>query len=175
MKEQIMAALSPKDIFDYYGIEQQKNKYLCPLHNDTHPSITVKGDLWRCWVCQDKSQNVVDFVMLHDGVGYADAIKKLCEIAGLEDAKNAPCIVNYKKELGFIEERINFCKNSLLFDFNHKESILKDLEKYESKKSDIMQALESDSTFMENELERVRISSDRKFDRNINEFERKRS
>ena len=153
MRNKILDEIKPLDVLSYYGIENSRNKFLCPFHADTHPSMSVKGDLIRCWVCMDKSVNVIDFVMQYENLSFGKAIEKICDMFGIaNNEKNIPKIRNYKKDLESINNKINFCKNIQKFDFIDRQMAIDEIEKLESEKSEIL----SNDEFIENELEKVR-------------------
>ena len=105
----ILEAIKPRDILEYYGVEEKRGRFLCPFHKDTNPSMTIKGDLIRCWSCMGESINVIDFVMRYEGLGFVDAIKVLANIAGLEmdnklTKKKKP---NYYRMIKDIDNELN--------------------------------------------------------------------
>lgn len=62
--DQIINSASLSKMFEYYGIEKQRNgAYLCPFHNDTNPSLTITEDdrHFECWSCHEKG-NIDNFV-----------------------------------------------------------------------------------------------------------------
>lgn len=153
MKDKILSEIKPLDILNYYGIKNNRNKFLCPFHADKHPSMSIKGDLIRCWVCMDKSVNVIDFVMQYENISFGKAIEKICDMFGIaNNVKNAPKIRNYKKDLENINNKINFCKNIQNFDFIDKEMAINEVKKLENEKNEIL----SNDEFVEIELEKVR-------------------
>lgn len=69
-------------------------KGLCPLHDDTKPSLTVNSrhQSWKCWVC-DVGGDVFDFIMKTHGVGFPAAMHILARRAGIPtDVKITPRI-----------------------------------------------------------------------------------
>lgn len=58
------------------------DKGLCPFHPDKHPSLTVKGDKWRCWSCGEGG-DVIDFTRKYYGLDTKGAIKLLADRAGI--------------------------------------------------------------------------------------------
>lgn len=169
MRNRVIAEVKPGDLMDYFGISEVRGKYLCPFHADTNPSMTIKGDLIRCWVCQDKAVNVIDFAMMHEGIGFSDAINLLCEIGNIDNTqKKTEKTVNYKKAIESINNSIKFAKNALLFDFNDIGSIQKDIERLERKKRDLLSMMLADSKYIEREIEKERES----IDKSATEFKR---
>lgn len=56
---------------------------MCPFHNDTSPSITVKGNRWTCWACGAKG-DVIDFTQRFHSIGFRDAVAKLGSDFGVQ-------------------------------------------------------------------------------------------
>lgn len=69
--------IPPERVIEYYaGVQGVHNRYLCPFHNDKHPSISVKGQRWTCWAC-GASGDIIDFTKRYFGIGFRDAVAKL--------------------------------------------------------------------------------------------------
>ena len=72
------------DIIDVVGefvkLKKRGSNYmgLCPFHNEKSPSFTVSPskEIYKCFGC-GKSGNAIGFVMEHEKVGYADALRWL--------------------------------------------------------------------------------------------------
>ena len=76
---EIKRNVSPVEAIERYtGAKRTHNKYLCPFHNDRHPSLSVKADHWRCWTC-DKGGDVINFTQLYFGISFKEAAIKLAE------------------------------------------------------------------------------------------------
>lgn len=60
---QIYNQASLSEMFDYYGIKRINNRYICPFHDDNHPSMTITKDdkIFTCWSCHTTG-TIVDFV-----------------------------------------------------------------------------------------------------------------
>ena len=81
--QELKQNISPVQAIEYYtGQRGSHGKYLCPFHNDTHPSITVKGDRWTCWVCGAKG-DIIDFTQRYHDIGFRDAIARLSDDFGV--------------------------------------------------------------------------------------------
>lgn len=76
-----------KEVINRYSISQlnKNNKTICPFHNDTKPSLSVKGQRFKCFVC-DAGGDAIDFVSHLYGLKPLDAAKMInCDFAlGLE-------------------------------------------------------------------------------------------
>nr|WP_246314474.1 DNA primase [Kineococcus aurantiacus] len=60
-------------------------KGLCPFHDERTPSFTVRPATgrWRCFGCGE-SGDAIEFVMKIDGLGFADAVERLAQRAGVQ-------------------------------------------------------------------------------------------
>lgn len=109
-RDVILEAIKPRDILEYYGIEEKKGRFLCPFHKDTNPSMTIKGDLIRCWSCMGNSINVIDFVMKYENIDFLKALQVLVELAGFEtgsiEATARSRNIQIRKTLRDIDEEI---------------------------------------------------------------------
>lgn len=147
MRDRILEEVKPEKVMDYYGIEGKRGRYLCPFHNDTKPSMTIKGDLIRCWSCMGKSVNVIDFVIQKDNVGFRDALERLANMAGLtigEDSFRRSAKIDYSKLIRKNEEQIKELETMLEGggELVNEKAILYDLTALQSKKQMLMRALE---------------------------------
>lgn len=55
------------------GIRIQRNKALCPIHNDHRPSMTFRNNRFRCWSCSI-SGDAIDLVRMVMNLSYIEAI-----------------------------------------------------------------------------------------------------
>lgn len=75
--QELKQNITPAQAIEYYtGHVVRRNKCLCPFHNDRDPSLTIKGDMWRCWPCQIGG-DVIEFTQRYFGIGFRDAVAKL--------------------------------------------------------------------------------------------------
>jgi hypothetical protein len=56
--------------------------WLCPLHDDHDPSLTVDAKGWRCWPC-GIGGDAAELVMRLRGIGFPEAKRWLAELAGI--------------------------------------------------------------------------------------------
>ena len=78
------------DVLNYYGVDFNHNKALCPFHNDNNPSFVVNKEkkIATCFSCGVKG-NVISFVQKYEklvnnnDISVNDAIKKVVEICNL--------------------------------------------------------------------------------------------
>ena len=75
--EEIKARLYLPEVAKFYGMEiDNKNKAICPFHDDHHPSLSFKNNKFKCFVCQTGG-TVIDFVMNYFGLTAMQAAQKL--------------------------------------------------------------------------------------------------
>lgn len=88
--DRILDAASIVDVIgDFVALRRRGANYTacCPFHHEKTPSFSVspsKG-IFKCFGC-GKAGNVVNFVMEHEQLGYADALKYLGKKYGIEVA-----------------------------------------------------------------------------------------
>ena len=67
------------------GVHLERDKGLCPFHPDKHPSLSVKGERWKCWGCGEGG-DVIDFTAKYHGIDTKAAIRLLADRAGIKPA-----------------------------------------------------------------------------------------
>ncbi len=90
-QQTIQAILARIDIIDIVGgfvrLKKRGSNYLglCPFHNEKTPSFTVSPskEIYKCFGC-GKSGNSISFIMEHEKLGYADALKWLANKYNIE-------------------------------------------------------------------------------------------
>ena len=87
-KEIIDEIKSHNDIVDVIGSYinlNEKNKALCPFHDDHSPSFSVHPDkqIYKCFSCGE-SGNVITFVQKYNGVSFEEALSILADRAGIK-------------------------------------------------------------------------------------------
>lgn len=70
-------------VCEYYGINIKKGKGICPFHSDHEPSLSLKGNRYKCFVC-GAGGDLIDMIKYKEGINYLEAIKKALEILGLD-------------------------------------------------------------------------------------------
>lgn len=76
--DQIKSQIKMPDVLKRYGIYLNKNKCICPFHNEKTPSFKIyKNDtMFKCFGCGVYG-DVVDFVMQMDNCDFQAALQKL--------------------------------------------------------------------------------------------------
>lgn len=78
MKEEILTKVNLNDILDYYNLELVKGKMCCPFHYEKTPSLSVKGEIWKCFGC-GLGGDLFSFVMKYEDVDFNEACKIINE------------------------------------------------------------------------------------------------
>lgn len=111
---------SKNDIVDVIGSYislNDKNKALCPFHDDHSPSFSVQKDkqIYKCFSCGE-SGNVITFVQKYNGIIFTEALKMLADRAGIPLNVSTTRKINTKYEkLYEINDTVNkYFKANLL-------------------------------------------------------------
>lgn len=111
---------SKNDIVDVIGSYislNDKNKALCPFHDDHSPSFSVQKDkqIYKCFSCGE-SGNVITFVQKYNGITFTEALKILADRAGIPLNVSTTRKINTKYEkLYEINDTVNkYFKANLL-------------------------------------------------------------
>lgn len=80
------------DIIQFYvKLESKQNGYigLCPFHKERTPSFSIKpGICYKCFGCDVKGNNPVDFIMKHDGKSFEEAVIEVLNLAGINSMES---------------------------------------------------------------------------------------
>jgi len=94
--------LRAKDIIaDNLGlVENGSKKVICPLHNDTHPSMSwyKEGLMWRCHVCAGQI-DIYTYYQNYEGMEFTEAVDKVNEIVGGRNIAHKPIVA---KDVAFV-------------------------------------------------------------------------
>ena len=84
-----------KDVLNKYSIKlNNRNKAICPFHNEKTASFSVKGTMFYCFGCGEKGDSI-NFTMKIENCSFLEAIKILgCN----EERQNRFYTVNNKRE-----------------------------------------------------------------------------
>lgn len=87
--EIIIEKVSMRELLGYYGFKQVRGKYICPFHEDKHPSAILyeKTNTFHCFV-DDITYNVINFVCAYEHCTKSTAIKHLDAIFKLGLTEN---------------------------------------------------------------------------------------
>lgn len=105
------------DVIGSYISLNDKNKALCPFHDDHSPSFSVQKDkqIYKCFSCGE-SGNVITFVQKYNGITFTEALKMLADRAGIPLNVSTTRKINTKYEkLYEINDTVNkYFKANLL-------------------------------------------------------------
>lgn len=73
---EVKSKISLVDVLNYYGIEVENNRIHCFMHDDKHPSVSIRGNRWKCWVC-NFSGTALDWVAMYENVDILTAAQIL--------------------------------------------------------------------------------------------------
>ena len=127
-KEVIDEIKAHNDIVDVIGSYidlNEKNKALCPFHDDHSPSFSVHPDkqIYKCFSCGE-SGNVITFVEKINGISFAEALKLLADRAGIKLNISAPRKVNSAFQKYYeINDTVNKYFKNNLFSNDGKQAI----------------------------------------------------
>ena len=78
MFQQIKQMLKIEDVVEFYHEAPRRNKYICPFHQDKHPSMSVSKNkqIFKCFVCE-AGGDLITFTAKLFGLSNLDACKKL--------------------------------------------------------------------------------------------------
>lgn len=126
-KELIDEVKSKNDIVDIIGSYislNDKNKALCPFHNDHSPSFSVHPDkqIYKCFSCGE-SGNVITFVEKFLGISFHEAVKLLADRAGIKLNINVPKKTNKYDKYYEITDTINKYFKNNIFSSNGQQAL----------------------------------------------------
>ena len=77
--EEVKARVSIRQAIDASGVKvNRRGQFVCPFHNDTHPSASIKKDFFNCFVC-GSGGDCISYTARFYGLSNLDAAKKLNE------------------------------------------------------------------------------------------------
>ena len=85
----IKKSVNVKKIAEYFGVKVYHNKALCPFHDDHNPSLSFKGDGFKCFACGEKG-DVFTFIQKYRKCDFPEAVRIACEIAGIPIPGSTP-------------------------------------------------------------------------------------
>jgi hypothetical protein len=86
-KEEIKKTIPLTRFFNEIGLQESDKRYICPFHNDAHPSLTIKEDIWSCWACNLIGLDIIGFVERYYNLNFIKSIEFLENKYGLNGAK----------------------------------------------------------------------------------------
>jgi hypothetical protein len=75
--DDVKQRLNIRQVVEHYGYKVSRaGQFICPFHNDTRPSASIKNDYFNCFVCGAGGDLITFTAKLH-GLKNYDACKKL--------------------------------------------------------------------------------------------------
>jgi DNA primase len=74
------------------ALKKRGNRWLglCPFHQEKTPSFSVNDEgLWYCFGCSEGG-DIFKFVMQHEGLGFAEAVRSVAERTGIKVPESRP-------------------------------------------------------------------------------------
>lgn len=114
----IRDGVSVQEIASRYGYTPNRSGYIpCPFHAEKTASLKLHKSGWYCYGC-GKGGSVIDFVMLHEGYNFAQAVKaidgnlglgllEVKRVSLLADIKQGKMQANFDKVKEQIKDAIN--------------------------------------------------------------------
>lgn len=114
----IRDGVSAQEIASRYGYTPNRSGYIpCPFHAEKTASLKLHKSGWYCYGC-GKGGSVIDFVMLHEGYNFAQAVKaidgnlglgllEVKRVSLLADIKQSKMQANFDKVKEQIKDAIN--------------------------------------------------------------------
>lgn len=97
------------DVANYYGIATKGSKALCPFHKERTPSLSFKGDYFKCFGCGEKG-DMISFVSKLFDIPPFEALKKLNKDFSLGlDISNPNSVQNYRANMYKWEKELQTC------------------------------------------------------------------
>lgn len=126
-KELIDEVKSKNDIVDVIGSYislNDKNKALCPFHNDHSPSFSVHPDkqIYKCFSCGE-SGNVITFVEKFLGISFQEAVKLLADRAGIKLNINVAKKTNKYDKYYELTDTVNKYFKNNIFSSNGQQAL----------------------------------------------------
>ena len=125
--DEILSNSNIINVLEYYGLRVDKNKCICPFHNDSHPSMMVntsKG-IVKCFAC-GSGGNVVSFIQKyeteinHNAINTVEAMQRAIDIQHLNIVLsqniNKPLTEEQKKKKtlsNILKDAIIICEDNL--------------------------------------------------------------
>ncbi len=104
------------DVIGSYISLNEKNKGLCPFHDDHSPSFSVHSEkqIYKCFSCGE-SGNVITFVQKYNNISFLEALKLLADRVGIKlDISSPKKNTAYEKYYEINDTVLKYFKNNLI-------------------------------------------------------------
>lgn len=83
--DKLLDNLNISDVIETYtGQQIKRGRTLCPFHEDHRASLTIKDNVWTCWVC-GIGGNAINFTRRLYGLPFVEACEKLSHDFHIDD------------------------------------------------------------------------------------------
>ena len=82
-----------KNVLLAYGVKLRRNLCCCPLHNDQHPSASIRHNRFHCFVC-DLTLDSIGLIMALERCSFTEAVGKAAAIHGIRFSRLPICHKN---------------------------------------------------------------------------------
>lgn len=105
----------------YVNVIKKGNTYkcLCPFHNDTNPSLSIKKDkqFFNCFVCGAKG-NMIEFVRRYKNITFKEAMKLIADQFNIDI--NLKTYVDKNQKMYDLNQKVAFIYHRTLFNKENK-------------------------------------------------------
>lgn len=75
--EDVKQQLNIIQVIEHFGLKVNRaNKFICPFHNDTHPSASIKNNYFNCFVC-GAGGDLITFTAKYLSISNLEACREL--------------------------------------------------------------------------------------------------
>ena len=75
--EEVKQQLNIIQVIENFGFKVNRaHKFICPFHNDTHPSASIKNDYFNCFVC-GTGGDLITFTAKYLSINNLEACREL--------------------------------------------------------------------------------------------------
>ncbi len=79
--DQVNATVNILEVVSKYLHVNRRNKAICPFHDDTRPSLSIKPEdgIFNCFTCGKKG-GAIKFIELKENMSFPDAVETLANM-----------------------------------------------------------------------------------------------
>ena len=130
--EEVKDRLDVRQVIEGYGTKvDRKGHFICPFHNDTHPSASIKKDFFNCFVC-GSGGDVITYTGKMFGLKNYDAAKKLIDDFDLNIKTEPLCVSEQLRAKRAYQKRLQQRKEEQEMEnlVKHTGDVLADMHRY---------------------------------------------
>lgn len=128
--DDVKQRLNIRQVVEHYGYKVNRaHKFICPFHNDTHPSASIKNDYFNCFVC-GAGGDLITFTAKYLSISNLEACRELVRAFNLNiDISTAEEKKAQYKAYRRRRNEINKC-DTLRDKFNKDKEIRSEIKKH---------------------------------------------